>query len=381
VYDFPLYGEVIDDGPRMRPYVEALRLAVTPGSVVLDLGTGGTGFFAMLACRFGARRVFAIEVDDAIQVARETARDNGFANRIEFLQGRSSDIDLPERADVIISDLRGVLPLNQDAITTVVDARQRLLAPGGRLIPASDTLWIACVETPDLYDDHVKPWAATAYGFDLGAARDIVLNRVTRAVVRPEHVRLESRRWTTIDYATVKDPNARGRFEWVAGDDATLHGLCVWFDTDLGDGVGFSNRPGEPETVYGNAFLPLFRPGVLEQGDQVVVDLRADLVAGDYVWRWSTTATGSGGKTRWCHRQSTFQGLPLSADSLRRRAATYVPVLGPDAEMDRHVLEAMMGGRSIGEIAREVLTRFPGRFSRFEAALDHVGDLSVRYKS
>ncbi len=38
----------------------------------------------------------------------------------------------------------------------------------------------------------------------------------------------------------------------------------------------------------------------------------------------------------------------------------------------------MATGRSLAEIARGVLTRFPGRF---QAALDQVADLSVRYKS
>ncbi len=381
MYDFSLYGDVIADHARTRPYVDALRQAVTPGSVVLDLGTGATGFFAMLACRFGARRVFAIEVDDAIQVARDTARANGFENRIEFFHGRSGEVELPERATVIISDLRGVLPLNEDAIETLVDARKRLLASGGRFIAARDTLWVAGVEAPDLYDRRARAWDATAYDLDLAPARDVILNRVVRAPARPDHLRLEPRRWTTIDYATVEEPNVRGHFEWVAEVAFTLHGLCVWFDTELCDGIGFSNRPGQPETVYGNGFLPLSRPGMLEPGDHVAVDLRAELVGGDYVWRWATTATGSDGRPRWRCRQSTLQGVPLSPASLARRAASYVPVLGPDAEMDRDALEAMAGGGSLGEIARALLTRYPGRFSRFEVALDHVGDLSVRYKS
>jgi hypothetical protein len=49
--------------------------------------------------------------------------------------------------------------------------------------------------------------------------------------------------------------------------------------------------------------------------------------------------------------------------------------------VDRFIFEAMATGRSLAEIARGVLTRFPGRFDRFQAALDQVADLSVRYKS
>ncbi len=90
------------------------------------------------------------------------------------------------------------------------------------------------------------------------------------------------------------------------------------------------------------------------------VDLRAELVGGEYVWRWNTTVTGVDGESGWRCRQSTLLGVPLSAASLGRLASTHVPTLG--------------------ETARELLTRFPGWFSRFEAALHYVGDLSVRYK-
>ena len=54
------YGEMIDDAVRMDAYVAALRRVVKPGDVVLDIGTG-TGIFAVLAARLGARRVFAVE--------------------------------------------------------------------------------------------------------------------------------------------------------------------------------------------------------------------------------------------------------------------------------------------------------------------------------
>ena len=236
-------------------------------------------------------------------------------------------------------------------------------------------------DAPDLYDSHAGPWDATAYDLDLGPARDIALNRVTRGPARPDQVRLEPRLWTTLDYATIEDPSARGRFEWVAHEPATIHGWCVWFDAELGDRIGFLNRPGEPETVFGNGFLPLRRPGRLLAGDLVAVDLRAELVGGEYVWRWDTSVTGSGGESRWRYRQSTLLGVPLSTVDLERRASTHVPTLGEAADVDSFILEAMTTGRSLGEIARELATRFPVRFRRFPAALEHVAALSVRYKS
>ena len=48
MYSIMGYGEMIADSVRMDAYVRALRRAVKPGSVVLDIGTG-TGIFAVVA--------------------------------------------------------------------------------------------------------------------------------------------------------------------------------------------------------------------------------------------------------------------------------------------------------------------------------------------
>jgi protein arginine N-methyltransferase 1 len=128
------YGSMIRDTARTGAYAGALRAVVRPDSVVLDIGTG-SGILALLACRFGARKVYAVEPDDIIQLAREAAAANGFADRIEFIQGISTRLDLREKVDVIVSDLRGVLPALEQGLVSIMDARDRLLAPGGRLIP------------------------------------------------------------------------------------------------------------------------------------------------------------------------------------------------------------------------------------------------------
>src|ERR1041385_178808 len=115
MYSVSSYGEMIADTPRMNAYVTALRRTVKADSVVVDLGCG-PGLFALLACKMGARRVYAIEPDNVIEVARQAAAANGYEDRIEFIQEYSTRVTLPEKADVIISDLRGVLPLFQQHI-------------------------------------------------------------------------------------------------------------------------------------------------------------------------------------------------------------------------------------------------------------------------
>src|SRR5262245_17467881 len=112
MYSLTGYGNMIADRVRYEAYSHALQKAIRPGSVVLEIGTG-PGIFAVQACRLGAARVYAVEPDPVIQVAREIAHANSCADKIEFIEGLSTRAELPVKADVIVSDLRGILPLFQ----------------------------------------------------------------------------------------------------------------------------------------------------------------------------------------------------------------------------------------------------------------------------
>src|SRR5688572_9107659 len=85
MYSLHFYGQMIADAARMEAYAAALRATVKPDSVVMDLGCG-PGVFAVLACKLGARRVYAVEPENVISLAREIAAANGCASRIEFFE-------------------------------------------------------------------------------------------------------------------------------------------------------------------------------------------------------------------------------------------------------------------------------------------------------
>src|SRR5262252_952841 len=94
------------DRARLRVFERAIAAAVRPGDVVIDLGAG-TGVLGLLACRAGAARVYAIENGGMIEVARALAQANGLVDRIVFLRTHSSEVRLPEPADVVVGDLIG----------------------------------------------------------------------------------------------------------------------------------------------------------------------------------------------------------------------------------------------------------------------------------
>jgi protein arginine N-methyltransferase 1 len=325
VYGLADHGKLLADRVRMQAYREALRRTVSPGSVVVDVGAG-VGIFALLACQLGARHVYAIEVDDVIDLAREIAAANGYGDRITFIQDLSTNVTLPERADVMVSDLRGVLPWWEKHIPAVVDARERLVSPGGRLIPAVDAVWASLVDAPELYEP-VRLWDEHGLGVDLGHARARAANRWRRGRVGPDQLLVEPERWVSITYAETRSADAAATTTWAVARAGTAHGLVLWFDTSLVDGVGFSNAPGGPESLYGHAFFPLLAPVEVDLGDRISVDFRVRLVGADYIWSWKTSVS-SGRRTKAEYSQSTFFALPLSPQRLPRHGARAAPLPG-----------------------------------------------------
>ena len=378
------YGGMIADRARMDAYLRALRQVIKPQSVVLDIGTG-TGIFALLACQLGARLVYAVEPDDAIQVAREIAAANGFAGQIEFIQKLSTDVTLPERADIMVSDLGGLLPWFQHHLPSIIDARQRLLATQGRLIPQQDRAWAALVHAPELYARYTAGWDPALFGLDMSAARRIALNCMRRFRVTAEHLLTEPRQWATLDYATVAGTDIHAEISWTLASSGTAHGLSCWFDRTLTDGVELSNAPGISEAlapvVYASLFFPWSAPIAVNAGDRIVVTLAANLVGDDYIWRWQARLFGQGREHNLKAelKQSTFLSAPLTPKKFLKRSADYVPTLDADGAIDRFVLERMAGRRSLAQIADEVVRQFPNRFSSWHAALDRVGELSQKY--
>lgn len=380
IYDIYAYGRMIADGPRMSAYAEALRRVVKPGAVVADLGAG-TGIFAFLACQLGARRVFAVEPSDAIHMARRIAADNPDLNRIEFLQDLSTDVTLPERPDVIVSDMRGVLPIH-DGLVAIIDARDRLLAPGGVLIPQRDLLRVAVVEAPALHERFTIPWEQNAFGIDMRTARGCVLGSWCKARLTPDQLLVEAQTWAVIDYPTITRTSFAGEVTWTAERNGIGHGLYLWFDAVLADGVEFSNAPDLPELVYGAVFRPWDSPVAVSQGDRITVAIRATMVGEEWVWQWSTLVT-EGGSTRVKARftQSSFESLVLLQPRLRKRAAEHRPSLTELGAVDQAILGMFDGRTSLAEVAARIVARFPSRFRGAGHALARVRALSDYYSA
>jgi protein arginine N-methyltransferase 1 len=377
MYSLEQYASMFGDQLRMDVYSAAIAKAVRPGDAVVDLGCG-PGVFALLACKAGARRVYAIDTDGVIDFGRHLAAANGFSDRIYFLRGDSRGIHLPERVNVIVSDVRGVVPFHSHAVGTLEDARNRFLVDGGHLIPLRDTVCAAVVELPELHNQLVRPWSAVR-ALDLSSGLPLVLNTLTKYHLKAKHVISQPRSWAVLDYTSAPESRAQGHLELPIARAATGHGLGVWFETNLLDGIGFSTAPGEAETVYGHLVLPWLKPVSLHEGDVCSIDLHADLVGNDYIWQWETNIPASRGRNEVRFKQSTFYGSLFPPSVLQKRKQDFVPVLNETGQAERWLLQAMDGSRTLENIAAEAVRLFPQVFRRTEDAVNLAADLAEKY--
>ena len=378
MYSLRTFGHMISDSVRFGAYAKAISRCVRPGDVVAEIGCG-PGVFALLACRAGAKRVYAIETEDIIDVARQIAVANGFTDRIQFFQSDSRKVELPERVDVVVSDIRGVLPIFDGALASLQDAKKRFLAPDGVMIPRRDVVKVAITESEEIYSGLVAPWSICVAETELSIPRQLELNTAHGGRIKFEQLMSDPQELCTLDYLDDPHVNASGKLSFWAKRGGIAHGICLWFETELYEDIGFSSGPGSPVSIYGQWFLPWLEPVVLKEGHEVLVTLRANLVGKDYIWRWETETAGANGDKKVHFRQSTFEGAIVSSRTLRRHAIDHIPVLTAEGAAERFLLGAMDGRASLEEIAKRASERFPEIYSSHEDAFERVSELARKF--
>ncbi len=377
MYSLDQFALMFADKIRMEAYSAAIARSVRPGDTVVDLGCG-PGVFALLACKAGARRVYAIDMDGVVDFGRQLASANGFGDKILFLRGDSRQIHLPERVNVLVSDVRGVLPLHSNAIDTIEDARDRFLEKDGCLLPSRDTLFAAIVELPEHYEQLTRAWRAVPE-LDLSSGLPLVLNTIYRHHIKPQQVLSSSCPWHVLDYAKGAKIPAQARLELPITRTTIAHGIGIWFQTQLTGDIGYSTGPDSLETVYGHLFLPWLEPVSLREGEICSVDLRAHLVGTDYIWRWETDIPPSAERQQVRFVQSSFYGSLFPPSVLRKRAIGFVPVLNETGQAERWIFQAIDGKRPLEDIAAEAARLFPHVFRRAEDAFNQAAEIAEKF--
>ncbi len=274
-WHFPMLA----DKARNRAYAKAIAAKVRPGDVVLDIGCGA-GLTAMLAARAGAKHVYTCEQQPLIaQAATRVIAQNGLSDRITVIPKWSHDIvigkDMPEQADVVISEIVDTVLLGEGALATLTHAMGALAKPEARAVPERGTLKAQPVESGDLLD----LWRPQeAEGFDLSAfhpfARlaQLTPNDLETCALQPLGTATDLFQF---DFTRPNINPARATKDLVCTGAGTIHAVFVSFEMELAPGILVANDLRSGGHWGRTAFL-LDQPVFAEAGVQLRVTAQHD---------------------------------------------------------------------------------------------------------
>jgi len=250
-FDSPeLQISMLEDRTRTQAFLRAIEKTVQPGDIVLDLGTG-TGILALAAARAGAAHVYAVEAGHIGRSAQALFEANGMAHKITLISGWSASVNLPQLADVLVSEILGSRALSERILPITLDARKRLLKPEARLIPERLELWGLPVTVPSEVKDKRSYTPAVLarwqdwYRFDFTPLQQFAGQLVqveaqgTAAwptLAPPIHL-------ASIDLARFTSSELTTTVPFQIATAGKFDGFLVYFDLDVGAGEQLTTNP------------------------------------------------------------------------------------------------------------------------------------------
>ncbi len=256
--EFEVHRTMICDRVRTGAFRCAIDSVVRPGDVVLDVGAG-SGILSVFAARAGAARVYAVERTSAAVLAHELAAANGVAEIVQVIHGEVTDVELPERVDVIVSEWLGGFGIDEGMLVPVIVARDRWLKPGGVMIPRLVMAWAALVHDRYLAQ-MVEFLRDNPYGLRFDDLVDKTVNEIFYSGTF-HHLEAGDRRsdasqlWTTdaglIPLGQAQAPHEAEMVLPVRGH-GTANALALWFSAELAPGISLSVPAGRDMDELGH---------------------------------------------------------------------------------------------------------------------------------
>ncbi|EED19507.1 histone H4 arginine methyltransferase RmtA [Talaromyces stipitatus ATCC 10500] len=228
-----IHEEMLKDDVRTRSYRDSIyqNKHIFKDKIVLDVGCG-TGILSMFAVRAGAKHVIGVDMSSIIEKAREIVAVNGMADKITLLQGKMEEVTLPfPKVDIIVSEWMGYFLLYESMLDTVLYARDRYLAPGGKIFPDQATIYVAGIEDGEYKDDKIGFWD-NVYGFNYSPMKDVALTEPLVDTVEMKAVVTDPCAVLTLDLYTVTpaDLSFKVPYSLPVKRNDFIHAIIAWFD-------------------------------------------------------------------------------------------------------------------------------------------------------
>jgi SAM-dependent methyltransferase len=263
---------MLRDVPRTQAFRAAIKAAVRPEDVVLDVGSG-SGILSLFAAQAGAARVWAVERSPICRVAERLAAANGLAEVVRVIESDLEDVELPEQVDVIVSEWLGCYGIDESFLHPVLIARDRWLKDDGLMLPNRVAAWVAPV-SDRILEGELGFFRSNPYGLDLSpvavlSANEAYLGRtyLTSADLLADPAEM----WTT-ECSTLQPDAARTPFEAevsMTARQGRFTAFAAWFVAEFPYGTVLTNSPAAAQTHWGQAIFPLTSPQSVEAGQRI----------------------------------------------------------------------------------------------------------------
>lgn len=136
---------MLNDKKRNKFYEGMIKEDIK-NKTVLEIGAG-LGLMSILAAKYGAQHVYACEMNPLLfMLARANINKSGFKNKITLLYGHSDSIKIPEKVDIILSELISTDITSEQMVPTLKKAKQ-FLKRGGRYLPPEISINACLIST------------------------------------------------------------------------------------------------------------------------------------------------------------------------------------------------------------------------------------------
>ncbi|MEL6864016.1 MAG: tetratricopeptide repeat protein [Bacteroidota bacterium] len=280
--------QMLADTPRNDGFDQALRRAIQGPLKVLDIGTG-SGLLAMMAMRAGASEVYACEMVPALaEAATQIVAANGYKEQIHIINKKSTALkvgeDLPEKADLLVSEIVDAGLLGEGVIPTIRHALNNLVKPNAIIIPRAANVYGVVIETNHL--NKVYPVKKIS-GFDLSAFNQFALSSdyVSMHLKHLPHRQLsEVFPILAIDFKNLpptagEDQPNETILKIPIATDGQAHAIAFWFDLHIDEEISLSSGPDGQMVHWEQAIFFLNQNPDVVQGDTLELRvLQTDLM-------------------------------------------------------------------------------------------------------
>ncbi len=249
---------MLRDSIRMSCFQRAIQNAVTSESIVMDLGAG-SGILSFFAARAGAQKIYAVEKrPDMVMVAKKLAKANGFEEQITFIENSSHLLqanEIESKPTVLVSEILGNAIFEENILEFTIDARDRFLAEGGKLIPGALEIMVVPFDSGEVVDKRLEIGELEKiYGFNFDILKTVLTQKPTLKLedFNPKRYTMmgDPVCVTHLDFYKITSPLFQQSFEFTPMKDGFVDGFCVYFRAIMDEETVLTNSPWAPPTHW-----------------------------------------------------------------------------------------------------------------------------------